>query len=205
MPRRFELPLAPLLARLGLTRPDENPLGFADDVRPVYVVGDSARSVPSPGGKMQLCRVEITVPPAAGLFGTLILGPPAGGAWLRKLIFHSPSGSYGVLSWENETTFAPGFVQTGTVTVVGRFDAREPSDAPKGQAGTSTALVTPSVWLAPDNTYELADWWYGENANSISPLTNSGRFTIQNQGAAETCALDVWYQTPLTGVRRAIG
>ena len=203
MPRRFELGLAPLLARLGLTRPDENPLALSDDVRPVYVVGGAPTAVPGAGGRMQIARFDSGVV-GAGIFGTCIIGPPSGGAWLHS-IYLTTGGSAAFLSFENTTTFAPGFLGTGSFGQVGRLDARETADPLKGQAGTSTGLVSPAMRVDPFARFTFGPtptWWYGLNADSITPLALSGRITIQCDTATEQLSVDVMYETPLYGVRR---
>lgn len=203
--RRFELAIAPLLARLGYSRPDEDPLQSADEIRPVMMVGDFRTAVPSPGGGHQIFQGS-TGAVGPGLFGVLIFGPPAGGAWLHQIVWHPGAGSYGVLTMENETTFAPGLVNSGTGGEVGRFDAREPGSPLTFQGGTSTALVSPSALLPPDaiSRFYPPIWWYGDSGPSISPLSRSGRITIQCQNANEVAVADVIYSVPLAGVRRQV-
>jgi len=78
--RRWEPRLGPLLSRLGLVRPDLNPIQASDEARIVYPVGNAAFAVPHPGQYVTAWAVE--TPIVVGQFQAAYMTPPADGAFI---------------------------------------------------------------------------------------------------------------------------
>jgi hypothetical protein len=97
--RRFEFGLGPLLARLGYTRPDEDPLQSADVVHPTVGLGAFPFSVPHPGGRLQSVTCEVPANPAG--FSTAFFGPPPGGCWVHALLAKTNGGSFARIGTSN--------------------------------------------------------------------------------------------------------
>lgn len=201
--RRWELPIAPVLARLGLTRPDENPINLAEEVDGVVLLGNYSHSAASPGSRVcWMCaavsgaQVGLTVP---GGFATAQFFPPASGGFLRQVFIATEDGSYATMGTSNQVVFPAGFVSIGTTQRPFRPDARE--EYPNigspliGAAPGPVAMISRFVgwtWSPP------MPWWTGALAGGGEAANLIIQGTIANVGFNVT----VEFEVPLQGVRR---
>jgi hypothetical protein len=189
--RRFELGLAPLLARLGYTRPDEDPLQSGDLVQPVFAVAPPSFGAPSPGSRVCWIGAGLTTAQAiaAGGFAIIVFDPPAGGCWLRSITAQTDGASY--FGWATENQIGTGaIVPIGTTQRPLRFDNRETYPVMSNPTVGTVAAVpfnnrTPNMAFPPT-------WWVG-----------TGLYVCCTT-AAEGMTATLEFEMPLEGSRRQV-
>lgn len=187
MARRWEAQISALLARLGLTRPDENPVQLQEEARLVWLAGFSEYGAASPGSRV--VAINLVVPAVIGQFSCAILTPPDDGA--RLLLVHTTTATY--IGTENESA-APFPVLTpagGTVFQKFRPDNREPQPSVAASVGSNgPGLDTWARLFVGLNPFPRDTWWTGTRLGFC--------------GLAQNQALDVtlYYAPALQGMRR---
>jgi len=186
--RRFELSLGPLLARLGYTRPDEDPLQSADLVQPVLLVAPPSYGAPSPGSRVCWQSAGITtaqvIATGPGRFGAVFFEPPAGGGWLRAIFSQTDAGSFS--GWATENEIATGFVLTiGTFERSLRPDSREPyPNLVTSSPGTVPAY--PVVNRQGQQVFNPPTWWQGTTLFCVCSSADEGMTaTVEFEPALE--------------------
>jgi hypothetical protein len=189
--RRWEAYLGPLFARLGINRPDLNPVNLEDAARTVALVGDYRYGGPSPGCRR--CMQAGLVPaPAAGRFATWIFSPPAGGAWLTTVLVVGDGGSAFRIGTSNQVT-TPGVVPTGTTQRSFRPDNREPYPSLLTQTQGDGLTLEPFARVVGALAWNPGLWWVGTN------------IIVQIETAAEGGSAVIEFEPPLEGITRTVG
>lgn len=193
MSRRFELPYGPLLARLGYTRPDEEPLPSTDETRPVYVVGDARYQVASPG--FVYSRWFADIPANALAQATAMFTAPPGGAWIHELVAFTAAGGFYATGTCNGTPGVPVIAAAGTRGAAwASIDARETSPILGIESGHSAA-VTLSDFAPP---FAVPVWWQ----MGLAGTATDTRIVVQAATVNEAMQVVLGVMTPLVGMRR---
>ena len=191
--RRFELGIGPLLARLGYTRPDEDPLQSGDLVYPSMVLANLPYGAASPGCRFQAATAFCT---GGADLAQIYLTPPAGGCWVRRIIVDS-ANNFVFWGTSNDTPAHPVLVApVATLANDVRPDNREagaPLTILTGDSGTApTTTLDALLYSFLDYRWDPAFWWVG------TKLGFSGSV------AADPLTVSIQYETPLEGMRRQI-
>lgn len=208
MPRRWEPYISPLLARLGLTRPDQNPVPLADEAQAVVLVGNYQTAAMHPGSRLVWITGAIT-----GAAVNLLIGgglaimrfyPPTEGGYLRNIFAATEDGSYVTVYTQNQVAFPAGFVPAGGTNTQRAFkpDTREPyPDIRTPDVGAVPGGPGPAGF-ARTNGWPFPTpipWWQGDT------ISGGEQANIIIQGTVPIVGMNVIveYETPLQGIKRS--
>jgi hypothetical protein len=187
--RRFELDIGPLVARLGFTRPDEQPFQGADCVYPVLLYGDYGGAATSPGSRV--CSASAVAGPLGGQLSAIYFSPPAGGCWLHSFSAVCSAGS-DVIWWTDNQVATPALLASGSSSVEARWDNREvvspPSLVETGTFVSGFPLALNS--LIGEHKFIRPVWW------------SATRFCLHARAPNESLNGTIVYEPPLVGMRR---
>jgi hypothetical protein len=195
VPRRFELGIGPLLARLGLTRPDQNPLDLTDELRPMVLAGDYRYAAVSPGSRVCWITAAITTAQvgAVGNRAILVFDPPTEGCWLRSVQAQTDAGSFAGWATTNQVGLPAGIIPLGQTQRGFRPDDREPyptmpTPLPGSFPGANpvTNRMTAYTFPAP------AAWFQGIRLFVVCETVNEGMMAT------------IEFETPLEGMHRVL-
>lgn len=165
--RRHELQIGPSLTRMGVRRPDLQPLPLTGDVQLVYTLGAALTAARSLGGRYHGIRID--VPALALNFSVIAIGVAQGGFgyWLRRLVaIHADDGSPLLMATGNRLAVPGGIVAAGTAVLSLQPDDKEEFGSfilPTIVQG-NTAVAPPAGMLNSLNAdYGRNDaiWWNG--------------------------------------------